>query len=414
MAMSDWFLLRLSSSAGGSPEWVIADSAGRLLPVAEADDASLASLAAGRQVALVVPAADVSLFAAQLPAGNEARLLQLVPFALEEQVSEDLERLHFAVGTRDGETGQVSVAVADREHMQQWLAQAAALSVQPRAMFAESDLAPRLPGHVTMLLDGDQLVLRNDGGRPVDFPADDPALALSTLLGSDADLAGVHLVVYASPVDWSYHQHAVEQLRERLASFNVQLFSGGLMALFAQGIAASAPVNLLQGAFKPQVPGASTWLRWRAAAALLAGLVLLHAAGSLWELRTLGKQSAELNESVERAYGAIFPGQKPGPAPRRVLDARMKAVTGAGSPKGELMSFLSALAAARQNVPVATLESMQYKPGTLQLKMSAPTSGELEQFSQALRSGGYGAQITDGAQGARGFEGRIAMTAEGA
>jgi type II secretion system protein L len=146
---------------------------------------------------------------------------------------------------------------------------------------------------------------------------------------------------------------------------------------------------------------------------LLGTLLLLHTAGTFWELRQLRRASAGLDASIDRAYGSIFPGQQPGPAPRRALEARLKAVAGAGSPRGELMPLLAAVAAARQNVPVATLESISYKPGSLQLGLSAPDAATLEQFSQALRASGYGAQVTRGGQHEGGFEGQIEMTAAG-
>jgi general secretion pathway protein L len=364
-------------------------------------------------VALLVPAADVTLFALPLPAGNEARLQQLAPFALEEQVSEDVELLHFAVGARDAQGGQVPVAVVNRDRMQQWLAQAAELGLEPRAMFAESDLAPLLPGHVTLLFTDGQLLLRDDRARPMALPAEDPELALAALLGAERVLADTHLAVYASPEDWPRHEAAIESLRERVASLKVQLFAGGALGLYAQGIASTAPVNLLQGEFKPQTKSGNTWRRWRLAAGLLAGLLVLHAAGTLFELRQLRQASAELDESIARVYGTIFPGQQPGPAPRRALEGRLREVAGASSPQGELMPLLAALAAARANVPVAALDSLSYKPGTLQLKLSAPDAATLEQFSQALRAGGYGAQVTSGNARDGRFEAQIDMTAAG-
>lgn len=412
MATGDWLLLRLAAGPDEAHAWVAADASGALLPV-PSDDADLPRLAAGRQVALVVPAGDVALFNVQLPAGNEARLQQLAPFALEEQVSEDLDDLHFAVGARDAATGLVPVAVADRESMQQWLAAAQALSLRPRALFAESDLVPMLPGHVTLVTTPEQLILRDGISRPVAFPPDDPLLALSTLLGSGTALADVHVVVHAAPGDWPQHEAAIEALRPALASLRVQLVSGGLLSLYAQGLAGSAPVNLLQGTFKPMATGGNDWRRWRTAAALLVGLLLLHAAGSLWELRQVRAESSTLDAEIERVYGSIFPGQSPGPAPRRALETRMRAVADGGRPEGELMPLLAALSAARQNVPVATLDAIEYKPGGLQLKLSGPDAATLEQFSQALRAGGYGAQVSSGRQHEGGFEGQIDMTVSG-
>jgi general secretion pathway protein L len=411
MATSDWLLLRLPATAGESPARALVDSSGALLPV-PADDGDLATLATGRQVALVAPAADVALFSVALPAGNEARLQQLAPFALEEQVSEDLDELHFAVGARDG-AGQVAVAVASRERMQYWLAQAAALGVKPKALFAESDLAPLLPGHVTMLLAPDTLVLRNDGGRPVSFPADDPELALTMVLGPGADLGTVNLSVYAAPEDWPHFEAATEALRDRVASLKVQLFTSGLTGLYAQGLSGSAPVNLLQGEFRPQNQGAGMWRQWRVAAALLGGLLLLHVAATLWDLRIARQEARALDAEISRVYGTIFPGQQPGPQLRRTLEAHMKAAAGGGSAQGQLMPLLAALAAARQNVPVATLDAMTFKPGMLQITLSAPEASALEQFSQALQAGGYGATVASGSPTERGFKGQIEMKVAG-
>lgn len=428
MATAEWLLVRLPADPAQPPSWVLADATGALLaepfdPASGAADmattgapdpaAQLARLATGRQVALLVPAGEVTLFSVSLPAGNEARLQQLAPFALEEQVADDLDQLHFAVGARDAGSGQVPVAVASREQMRAWLARAAALALEPRALFAESDLAPLLPGHVTLLLADGQLLLRDDAARPVTFPADDPALALTTLLGPERDPASVHLAVYATPENWPHHQQAIEALRDQVASLNVQLAAGGVPGLLAQGLASSAPLNLLQGEFKPETRTGNAWRRWRTAAALLAGLVLLHAAGTLWQVRQERQATAVLDESINRAYAAIFPGQRPGPQPRRALEARMQAVAGGGSPRGELMPLLAALAAARQNVPVAELDALSYRPGALQLKLSAPDAATLEAFSQALRAGGYSAQVSSGGPREGGFEGQIDLTAAG-
>jgi type II secretory pathway component PulL len=143
------------------------------------------------------------------------------------------------------------------------------------------------------------------------------------------------------------------------------------------------------------------------------GLLVLHAAGTLWELHGERQESARLDEEVARVYGTIFPGQSPGPAPRRAIEARLEAVAGGGSQSGELMPLLAALAAARQNVPTARLEAVNFKPGSLQLRVSAPDAATLEQYSLALRAGGYQANVASGNQNPDGFQGMIDVTESG-
>jgi general secretion pathway protein L len=412
--MADWLLLRLPAEDDAPISWVVADGQGQLLSLPSQDDSGgLHTMATGRRVALLVPAGEVSFFQATLPAGNETRLLQLAPFALEDQVSQDLDALHFAVGTRDATSGAVPVAVMERSRLEYYLARASRLQLIPHAVFAESDLAPVLPGHVTMLVSDDQLLLRDDTARPLVLPAADPLLALEMLPGAGANLAQSHLTVFVGPGDWQAHAAVLEPLRERVASFKVQLSNGGVLAQLAQGLVHGAPLNLLQGALKPRSTAKGNWQAWRWVAGLAGVLLVLHLAGSLWQLRHLRRTSIELDGAIAQLYGSIFPGQPIGREPRLTLEKRLAAVASGGGSQGEFMSLLAAVAAARQNVPVAQLESLTFKPGGLQLKLTAPDASALDQFNQALRAGGYKAELKSGSAKGTAYEGLVEMSGAG-
>ncbi len=414
MATTEWLLLRIPAQDDAPISWAAADGSGRLsaLPSGEHDPA-LKTMAAARRVALLVPGGDVSCFPVQLPAGNEARLLQLAPFALEDQVSEDVEHLHFAVGKRDANSGLVAVAIAHRQRMEQWLARASALQLQPTAMFSETALAPLLPGHVTLLLMEDQLVLRREDAMPLLLPADDPLLALEMLLGPEADLASINLTVYASPEDWPRHAVAIEALREHVASFTVQLEAGGLLALFAKGLVDAQPINLLQGGFRADQSQAANWTRWRGVAIALLALVVLHVAASAWELHRLHGESAGIQASMTRLFGAVFPGQRPSAEPRRQFQKRLDEISGGTPQQGEFLTMLAAVAAAEQNVPIARLESLTFKPGAMQLRLSTPDAEALDLFKRALGAGGYAVEIQSGQPQAEHYVGQLEVKARG-
>lgn len=412
MATTEWLLLRVPAQDDAPLHWAAADSTGQLLAMpADEQDAGLRAMAAGRRIALVVPAGDVSHFQVQLPAGNEARLAQLAPFALEDLVSEDLDQLHFAVGRRDPESGLTTVAVAQRARMEQWLARVAALQLRATTLIAESELAPALPGHVTMVLVDDQLLLRRDGAAAVQLPAADPQLALELLLGTDADLTAVNLCVHASAEQWPAHEAAIDALRERVGSYKVQLEAGGLLALYARNIVEAQPVNLLQGAFKPNESQLGGWMRWRAVAMTLAALLLVHLAASWLELHRLRGESARLNQSIAQVYGRVFPGQRPGTQPRRQFELRLAQLSGGGARQGELLPLLAALAAAEQNVPIAKLESLSFKTGAMQLRLNTPDAEALELFSQALRAAGYGVETLSGTPQGDHYAGQLEVRA---
>lgn len=414
MANSEWLLLRLAAQDDAPLSWAAVDESGRLLATpADEHDPQLAGMAAGRRVALLVPAGDVSHLEVQLPAGNEARLLQLVPFALEDQLSEDIEDLHFAVGTRNAVSGLVPAAVVNRERMAQWMARMSGLQLVPARVISESELVPVLPGHVTMVAGDDQLLLRREGSAPLLMPAADPAFALEMLLGSGEELASVNLAVYASADEWPRYAAAIEALRARVASLNVQLESGGLLAMYARQLPQSKTINLLQGAFRPDQSRGAGLERWRGVAAALLALVLLDAAGSWWQARGLQAESAQLEKSMANLFSSVFPGQQPAADPRRQFERRLAQIAGGATEKGELLPMLAALAAAQQNTPVAKLESINFRSGSMQLRVGAPDASTLEQFSQSLRAGGYNVEIQSGQSQGESYSGQIAVKVQG-
>ena len=73
--------------------------------------AQAAPPAVGRRVAVIVPASECSSTDSEAPAKSAAKLAQVIPFALEERVADEIENLHFALGERSAETGRVPVVV---------------------------------------------------------------------------------------------------------------------------------------------------------------------------------------------------------------------------------------------------------------------------------------------------------------
>ncbi|MDR2214927.1 MAG: type II secretion system protein GspL [Nevskiaceae bacterium] len=407
--MADWLLLRIAADPGDPITWALADGHGQLqsAPVEAALSPPFAA-AAGRRVALLLPGSDVLQLTAALPPGNTAKLQQLAPFALEDQLSEDIESLHFAVGARADKEAPVPVRVVSRELLEGWIAQAQELGLTPQAAYTDSDLLPVVPGHVVALLDAGQLTLRAEDGRAMVLSVDEPAMALELLLGPDAQLSAVHLAVQTTARGWQLHRASFEALRERLASMSVQILSGGVLAALAPGIGQAHGVNLLQGNFHPQQESGSGLQRWRLPLGLAAALLLLHLGASYWQLWQLKRSEAALDQSLTQIAAAVLPGEPPGGNLRRRVEQRMGTVSNE-DPQGDFLHVLAAVAAAHDNVPSTRIGSLSFKPGELEMNVSGTDAANLEQLNQALRAGGYQAEVSSGQRSGTGFEGRIVM-----
>src|SRR5882762_3592627 len=89
----------------------------------------LEGLAPAEEIIVWTPAAETLLLRARLPTRSAAKIVQALPFALEEQLIDPPEQLHFAFAHEAD--GALAVAVTRRKRMEGWLAALAAAGLSP-------------------------------------------------------------------------------------------------------------------------------------------------------------------------------------------------------------------------------------------------------------------------------------------
>src|ERR1700742_4448202 len=170
--MADWLLLRLPRLPEQPATWVVVDSRGNPGPPQSGPLSLAAPRAAGRRVCVLVPGSDVLLAEPDVPIKAGTKIQQVVPFALEEQLADDIDDLHFAIGKRVGESSRTPVAVVRRALMDEWLSTLRSNGLEPQAMHADSDLLPQNPGQAVALMEEDIVVVRSPSGSPVSLPVE--------------------------------------------------------------------------------------------------------------------------------------------------------------------------------------------------------------------------------------------------
>ncbi len=412
--MADWLLIRLAREPGAFASWLVADMAGRIVTAQRQGPLQQAAeLAASHRVCALVPAVDVVLAEADVPIKSGTRVQQVVPFALEEQLAEDVENLHFAIGKRPPQALRTPVAVVSRTSMDQWLEQLRDSGIEPNFVFAESELVPSNPGQAVGLLDADCAIVRPAGRLPVTMPIGALAEALELLRprGDEmvaADPTGHGLVLYTGAAEWHEHSHEVETIRDRFDGIKVQLLTDGPLSLFAQSLpeALTSAINLLQPPYAPTNSLASGWKVWRAAAVLLGALVGLHALGSAVELAALGRAEHRVNVAIERTFRAAMPGEHNAVDARNRMEQRLESLRGGAGGSG-LLAALGALAQARAGLEGTVLEALTFRDGALELKITAPSPEVLDHLSRNLRAIGWDANLTAGSAVGSHYEGRV-------
>jgi general secretion pathway protein L len=411
--MADWLLLRLPRTPQEQATWLVVDARGAAAGPPQGGPLSLAApRAAGRHVVVLVPGTDVLLAQPELPPAKAGtKLQQLVPYALEEQLAEDIEELHFAIGRRQGESTRVPVAVVARKRMDEWTTLLKSSGIEAEALYADSELLPHNPGQAVALLEEDAVVVRPPSGNVATLPADALEEALEIALsGIEAGTPGGRgLILYTGAAEWQRHSSIVEAARERFEGIQIQLLAGGPLALFAQQLPTAAATNLLQGPYAAATPHPVGWGAWRVAAILLAGFIGLHIVGKVAELSVLKHADHRLDTSMEQVFRMAMPGQPDTYEARRQMERRLAAAR-ASQASGGFLSALQALVQAHRAAPDAVLEGLTFRDGSLELKASAPSVESLDRLSRQLRQQGWQARLVAGNPKGSAYEGNIQMS----
>ena len=411
--MPDWLLLRLPQSPDRPATWLVADARGAPMGPPQAGPLDLAApRATGRRVCVLVPGAEVLLAEPEVPVKAGAKLQQLVPYALEEHLADNIEDLHFAIGKRSGDSLRTPVAVVARNLLDNWLVTLRAAGIEPEVMYADSDLLPANPGQSVALLEEDTVSVRPPGGSPVTLPSDALAEALA-IAQSGASVTGESggrgLILYTGAPEWQRHAAQVEAARPMFDGIKVQLLTAGPLALFAQQLPSGSPINLLQGTYAPTSSRGTHLKAWRVAAVLLASLIALHVVGKAAELQVLKKREHQVDASIRDTFRTAMGDNNTADARAR-MEQRLGAARGAG---GGLLPALQALVQARDAAPGTNVQGLSYHDGALDMKLSAPDAASLDHLSQALRGNGWQAELTNGGNTSAGYEGHLLVHAGG-
>lgn len=415
--MSESLIIHLRD--GAQPQWLVCNSDGQIVvkPVS-GELAQATAMAPGRRVAVILPANEALVTDCEAPAKSAAKLAQVIPYALEERVADEIENLHFALGDRDPNSGRVPVVVIERARLDARLAELHSAGLMVNAVYSEASLLPAAPGQMIALLEGDTLTLRTSDAPPLVMPAlsIDDAFEIA-LAGLSAPVAGLEaplpgLLVYAGHDEWQAHQHTVDAWRERFTGVKTQLLPQGPLGLLAPAAASGEAVNLLQGPLAVSSPLEQGWRAWRVAAILAGVLLCLHLGSRYFELHRLQKSEAALNASIEDAFRAAMPGTQNASDARRRVAQRLSEIRSGGG--GALLPALAALAAARNAAPSTTIEGINFREGVLDLRVIAPDAASLDAIGQQLRAASWQADIKDLTASGDNYRGRLQIRRAGA
>jgi general secretion pathway protein L len=412
-------LLRIPAPGQEETEWLVLDNSGEP-PTRQRGSLSLAAAVwRSGQVMALAPFSQILLAEPELPPGSGAKLARAVPFALEEQLTEDVDQLSFAIGKRR-DNGTTPVAVVSRAVLQGWLSELRAAGLEPTAIHADISLMPENPGQIVLWLENERLAVRRPGALPfaVELSPVKDALIVAGVIADPLDPALEpkpleSAILYISREDWARTQTEFEHLAASFESLKVQLLADGPLPWLGRGIEGVDAVNLLQGEFTRATDYGERWQRWRMAALLAAGLLCVHVAAEALQIRQGKHEAAALDAQIGQVFASAMPSD-PNTDPRRQMQSKLERARKSGAGPQYFLRSLQTLSGALSAVPKTTITSMGYREQTLDLTLSAPNLDALSQLSQIMAKQGLSAEIQSSTPVAQGIEAHMQVRNQGA
>jgi general secretion pathway protein L len=334
----------------------------------------LAARSGGARLVLVAPGELATLHRVALPGRKRAQWIQAVPYALEDQVVEDIEHLHFSLGSLS-EEGRLPVAVIQRTVLRAWLDRCAEAGIAPAVVVPEPLLLSWEEGDWSVLLEAGRAVVRT--GRWEGFAVELELLDLlfAQALAEAGEARPQRLRIWGDPPPTLVVADLIPLVEDR---------SPEPLAVFAAAYRPGAALDLLQGPFSRRAHW-GRWVRpWRMAA-VLAGLWLLaQGIAQIHERFWLEREVIALRTEMARLYQDAVPGATRIVNPQAQLEAHLRELRSGGARTETFLELLYRGGQPLTQFPDVILRALSYRDGRLSLDLHGGSPAVLDQLQRQL------------------------------
>ncbi len=395
--MAQYLLTYLQRVGEDYLRWAVCDDRNKSV---EAHDhgtfADAARAAERRRVVMVVAGTELLLEEAHVPVSNVAKAIKAIPYALEDQLAQDVETSHFSFGAKLP-NGRIPVAVMAMDALDWILDQCEASKLTVSEIIPEPHALPLENDRITVMTNDGHAAVRHSVGKGFSCDTD----MLSLLLGNVVtvpDETDNDDAESPSPEDTVYNalHFSCGPDRYELATAEGPVQMRSEVELFSRGLAQAKSrskkhpyINLLQGEYSKTEAIGKAWKPWRVPAALAATLLALWGGSAFLQYQTLGIEQQRLQSEMAGVLKSTFPGvRNPDSDPVRQMRSRIKALAGGTGAvdDGAFIVMMSAVGIALKEANSPTVKSMNYRSGKLDIELETASLQDIDKIKSRLEA----------------------------
>jgi len=339
----------------------------------------LKSLARGKKVTILIDAHYTTLATVTVPSKNRSKQMQAVPYAMEDNLAEDIDDTYFALGK--AEDNQVPVIAIQRKLLEQTLDSFHQKQIFVDAITADSVAIPGSEHQWSVLLDEDSALIKTRHSQAHCCDRENLAVILQALL--DQAVTKPDSINYYYKADDSEAEFMLDDVDIKK---HVITYQNHALEIFVQNLREIHHLNLLQGEFTPKRES-STWFKPWKSVAILAGLWLVfeltHAALLSSQLE---EKNLQLSRQIEKEFKRAIPEARKMSNMKKRVKVRLKELksTGTGDNENGFLQILSKVSPVLKDNDKLDINAAVYKSNYVDLDLTAKNLNDIEQVKNKL------------------------------
>ena len=347
----------------------------------------LKTIARGKKVSVLIDAHYTTLESVKIPSKNRSKQLQAIPFAMEDQLAEDIEDTHFALGKADDNT--VPVIAIKRELLQNTIELFNQQNIHIEALTADSIALPGSKSHWCILLDEDSALIKTDSSQAHCCDRENLTVILQALLSQNS--AANKNIIEPETITY-YYKEGDTEAESLLQNFDIKIkaqpYKNHGLEIFVQHLKEVQAFNLLQGEFSPKRESI-TWLKpWKSVAIAASIWMVLHLGYNGMLASNLEEKNFVLTKQIEKEFKQAIPDARKMTNMQKRVERRLQDLKsgGAGASAGGFLQILSKVSPALSKNDRTNIKAAVYRNNYIDIDLTAKSLQDIEKLKNKLAS----------------------------
>lgn len=385
--MADTLLIHFNPDRLDTATWSLVNGAGELTTmISHGPLSDAASVAEKHKTVVLLDNTSIHIETVQLPIKNRKKLLRAIPFALEEQIADEVDELHFVAGNPQ-QDGSVPVAAIKKDILEAVIDTIKEAGIEPVAIIPDTLCLTANSKQWAILLHNNQANLQFNTFSGSEFDCDMLSIIIPSILQQETLGTPEKIILFTQdgePEDKSA-QDIIEALPEDIEFIKVS-YNTHPLVIYCGQYQSAMPLNLLQDAYKPKRKSNAEWRRWRLAAALAVVWIGLGLGSTGTEYYDLQNKNKQLRSQIEKIYKNAFPKSKKIINARVQMEQKLKELKGgsSASESTSMVALLSDSASALSSEKGITLQTINYRNNRMDLELTGTNLQAIESLNKKI------------------------------